>query len=81
MDIVAGLVLGGAGLLVGGGTGALVAWLLHLRGVRLRAIQGADVRSEDEFSAGCSALLLGALLGSVLGCGAVFSLAAIIIHS
>jgi hypothetical protein len=71
---VAALVLGGTGFVVGGGAGATIAHLLHLRSVRVREIQGAEVNPEEEFSSGCMAIFVGALFGSVLGCGMMLGL-------
>lgn len=71
--------LAGAGFVFGGGTGATVAHLLYLRSVRIRQIQGAEVRPEEEFSSGCMAAFAGALFGSMCGCGAVLGLAYLIV--
>jgi hypothetical protein len=72
------LLLGGVGFLGGGATGAVVAHLLYLRSQRLRAIQGAEVRPDEEFSSGCGAVFAGSLLGSALGCLTVLGAALLI---
>lgn len=59
------------GATVGGALGTGGAWFLYLRTVRQRECEGAVIVPEEEFSAGCGALLTGSILGSVLGGGAV----------
>jgi hypothetical protein len=71
----AALVFGGCGLVIGGGIGAMAGWLLHLRGIRVREIQGAEGQpAEESFSSGCGVLLASSLFGGVLGCVGVLSL-------
>ena len=71
--MVVAILLGAAGLVIGGGIGAVVASFFHLRSER--AYPGAETRPAEEISSsGCQALLFGAFMGSVLGCGAALGL-------